>query len=77
MECCYSFDFPKLDEAMQRNTYFFYGEDEKAYKTCYKNVQKSYPHANFRIEKGHGHMTYSCEYTDEYVNWLQDIIVAK
>ena len=77
VECCYSFDFPKLDEAMQRNTYFFYGEDEKAYKTCYKNVHKAYPHANFRIEKGHGHMTYSCEYTDEYVNWLQDIIVAK
>ena len=56
---------------------FFYGEDEKAYKTCYKLVKKVYPHANYRIEKGHGHMTYSCEYTDEYVNWLQDIIEAK
>ncbi len=77
VECCYTFDFPKLDETMQQNTYFFYGEDEKAYKTCYKLVQKAYPHANYRIEKGHGHMTYSCEYTDEYVNLLKDIIEGK
>lgn len=77
VECCYTFDFPVLDCDMQRNTYFFYGEDEKAYKSCYKLVKKAYPHANYRIEKGHGHMTYSCEYTDEYVNWLQDIIEAK
>lgn len=74
VECCYTFDFPVLDEAMQKRTYFFYGEDEKAYKTCYKLVKQAYPHANYRIEKGHGHMTYSCEYTEEYVNWLQDII---
>ncbi|MBE5866724.1 MAG: hypothetical protein E7292_11030 [Lachnospiraceae bacterium] len=74
VECCYTFDFPALDEAMQKRTYFFYGEDEKAYKTCYKLVKKAYPYANYRIEKGHGH--YSCEHTDEYVNWLQDIIEA-
>lgn len=77
VECCYTFDFPELDEAMQKRTYFFYGEDEKAYKTCYKLLKKAYPHAIYCIEKGHGHMTYSCEYTDEYVNWLQDIIEAK
>ena len=77
VECCYTFDFPALDDNMQKNTYFFYGEDEKAYKTCYKLVHKAYPHANYRIEKGHGHMTYSCEYIDEYVNWLKDIIEAK
>ena len=77
VECCYTFDFPALDEVMQKHTYFFYGEDEKAYKTCYKLVKKAYPHANYRIEKGHGHMTYSCEYTDEYVDWLKNIIEAK
>ncbi len=74
VECCYTFDFPMLDCDMQKNTYFFYGKDEKAYKSCYKFVKKAYPYANYRIEKGHGHMTYSCEYTDEYVNWLKDII---
>ena len=74
VECCYTFDFPKLDENMQKHTYFFYGEEEKAYKTCYKLVQKAYPKANYRVEKGHGHMTFSCEYTKEYVAWLQDII---
>lgn len=77
VECCYTFDFPMLDCDMQKNTYFFYGEDEKAYKSCYKLVKKAYPHANYRIEKEHGHMTYSCEYTDEYVNWLKDIMEAQ
>lgn len=74
VECCYTFDFPKLDAAMQKRTYFFYGEDEKAYKLCYQLVKKAYPKANYQIEKGHGHMTYSCEYTDKYVAWLEDII---
>ena len=74
VECCYTFDFPKLDEKMQKHTYFFYGEDEKAYKTCYKFLQKTYPNANYRVEKGHGHMSYSCDYTDEYVSWLKNII---
>lgn len=77
VECCYSFDFPTLDGDMQKHTYFFYGEDEKAYKSCYKFVKEAYPHANFRIEKEQGHMTYSCEHTDEYVEWLQAIIEEK
>lgn len=74
VECCYTFDFPKLDDEMQSHTYFVYGEEEKAYKSCYKLVKKAYPHANFHVETGHGHMTYSCEHTDEYVKWLQEII---
>lgn len=77
VECCYTFDFPVLDNDMQKKTYFFYGEDEKAYKTCYKLIQKAYPYANYHIEKGHGHMTYSCEYIDEYVNWIKEIVEAK
>lgn len=74
VECCYTFDYPKIDENMQAHTYFFYGDEEKAYKTCYKLVKKAYPGANFYVEKGHGHMTYSCEYTDKYANWLKKII---
>lgn len=74
VECCYTFDFPNLNEDMQKHTYFFYGEDEKAYKTCYKLLQKTYPQANFYVEEGHGHMTYSCEHTDKYVEWLKNII---
>lgn len=74
VECCYTFDFPPLSDDMQTHTHFFYGEDEKAYKTCYKLVQQAYPQANFYVKKGHGHMTYSCEYTKEYVKLLKDII---
>ena len=77
VECCYTFDFPVLDCDVQKNIYFFYGKDEKAYKSCYKLVKKAYPYANYRIEKDHGHMTYSCEYTDEYVNLLKDIIESQ
>ena len=73
VECCYTFDFPEMDEEMQENMYFFYGTDEKAYKTCYKGVKKAYPKARYKIEEGQGHMTYSCEHTDEYVKWLKTI----
>lgn len=74
VECCYTFDFPELSEEMQKCTYFFYGEDEKAYKTCYKYVKKAYPNANYRVEKGQGHITYACEFTNEYVKKLKNII---
>lgn len=74
VECCYTFDYPEVDEEMQKRTYFFYGEDEKAYKTCYKLVKKAYPLANYRVEKGHGHISYSCERTEEYVAWLRKIM---
>lgn len=74
VECCYTFDYPEVDEEMQKHTYFFYGEDEKAYKTCYKLVKKAYPLANYRVEKGHGHISYSCDFTEEYVAWLREIM---
>lgn len=74
VECCYTFDFPKANEDMQKHMYFFYGEDEKAYKTCHKLVKNAYPKANIYVEKGHGHMSYSCDYTEEYVDWLKKII---
>lgn len=45
-ECCYTFDFPSFDKEIQNKMYFFYGKEEKAYKTCYSGVKKAYPYAN-------------------------------
>ena len=73
MECCYTFDFPVMSEEMQKNMYFLYGAEEKAYKTCFKGVKKAYPHANYKVEDGHGHMTFSVEHTDAYVEMLKNI----
>lgn len=74
VECCYTFDFPAMEEEMQKNVHFLYGSQEKAYKTCFKGVKKAYPHANYQIEDGHGHMTYSVEHTDDYVQLLKAIM---
>ncbi len=73
VECCYTFDFPPATKEMQKQMYFFFGEDEKAYKTCRKGIKKAYPEANYRVEKGQGHMTFSCENTKVYVDWLKEI----
>lgn len=70
-ECCYTFDFPPLSEEMQAHTSFFYGSEEKAYKTCYDLVHKAYPKATYLIEQGQGHVTYSCEHTDDYVQLVR------
>ena len=64
----------QLHKGEVHEIYFFYGEDEKAYKTCYKLVKKAYPGANYQIKKGHGHMSYSCECTEEYINELKRIL---
>lgn len=39
-ECCYTLDFPAFDKETQNKMYFFYGKEEKAYKTCYSGVKK-------------------------------------
>lgn len=75
-ECCYTFDYPPLSEEMQHHTTFLYGDNEKAYKTCYKAVIQHYPHANYRIIPGQGHCTWSCMHTDEYIAILRGIIDA-
>ena len=74
VECCYTFDFPVMEKNNQDNLYFFYGTDEKAYKTCYKYVKLAYPQANYIVKNGHGHLPYSCEYTAEYAEWLRKIV---
>lgn len=68
VECCYTFNFPNMTEEMQKNICFFYGEDEKAYKTCINGVTKAYPKSKIIVKKGHGHITYACECTDEYIH---------
>lgn len=39
--------------------------------------KKVYTYARYKVEEGHGHMRYSCEYTDEYVGWLKKICSNK
>ena len=73
VECCYTFDFPEFSADMQKNMYFLYGTDEKAYKACCKGVKKAYPYANYILKDGHGHLTYSVESTDEYIKILRKI----
>ena len=73
VECCYTFDFPTISEEMQQRMYFFYGEEEKAYKTCFKGVKKAYPKANYRVESGYGHLTYACKNIEMYVEWMKEI----
>lgn len=57
-ECCYTFDFPSFDKETQNKMYFFYGKEEKAYKTCYSGVKKAYPQANSIFKEGYGHLMY-------------------
>lgn len=54
--------------------HFFYAGEEKVCKSCYKYVKSAYPKANYRIESGYGHLTYSIRNTDEYLAWLSDIL---
>ena len=73
-ECCYTFDFPRLDDDIQKIMYFFYAKEEKAYRTCINGVKKAYPNANYEIVEGYGHLTYSVKNRDEYINKLKKII---
>lgn len=72
-ECCYTFDFPKFDEKVQREMYFLYAKEEKAYRACYAGVKAAYPKAKYNIVEGYGHLTYSVKHTDEYVKRLKEI----
>ena len=71
-ECCYTFDFPKLNSHIQKSMYFFYAREEKAYKTCIHGVKKAYPNANYEVVDGYGHLTYSVKNRDEYIKKLKN-----
>jgi pimeloyl-ACP methyl ester carboxylesterase len=72
-ECCYTFDFPAFDESNQKKLYFLYAKEEKAYKTCFKKVKKTYPNANYKVVTGYGHMTYSARETERYTQMIRKI----
>ena len=72
-ECCYTFDFPSFDKESQNKMYFFYGKEEKAYKTCYRGVKKAYPQSNYIFKEGYGHLMYSMKKTDDYIEILKEI----
>lgn len=76
VECCYTFDFPQFDAEIQRRMHFFYDKDEKACRTCLKLVRNAYPHADYRIVSGYGHLTYCCRHTEDYVDWIRQICSA-
>ena len=73
-ECCYTFDFPKLNEDIQKNMHFFYAKQEKAYKTCINGVKKAYPNAVYEVVDGYGHLTYSLKNRDEYIKKLKGLL---
>lgn len=72
-ECCYTFDFPTIAGEMQKQMHFFYAAEEKAYKTCFRQVFKAYPQANYKIVSGYGHMTYSLKKKNEYIKMLRSL----
>jgi hypothetical protein len=72
-ECCYTFDFPVFDESFQKNLYFFYAKEEKAYRTCIKGVKKAYPYARYKVVSGFGHLTYSVRETEKYTEIIRRI----
>ncbi len=74
VECCYTFDFPEMNEDMQKNICFFFGEDEKAYKTCFKGIDNAYPVSKKIVKKNHGHLTYACECTEDYVELINKFL---
>lgn len=53
--------------------YFFYGKDEKAYKSCYNGVKKAYPSANYKVVAGYGHLTYSIKNTADYIDRIKSV----
>jgi hypothetical protein len=76
-ECCYTFDFPAFEEDFQKNLYFFYAREEKAYKTCIKGVKKAYPAARYKVVSGYGHLTYSVRETEKYMQMIRKICGIK
>ncbi len=71
VDCCYTFDYPEFPTEFLPHMHFFYAKEEKAYTACFKYVKKAYPKADFRVESGFGHLTYSLKNTDQYIDWLR------
>ncbi len=74
VECCYTFDFPKLPSDVEHSMHFFYGKSEKAYKLSFGSVRKAYPNAVYIIKAGYGHCTYMSKNTDDYMSLMRQVM---
>lgn len=77
VECCYTFNFPKFAQNVEKNLHFFYGGEEKAYKLCYKGTKNAYPNADFIIKDGYGHCTYVVKNKEKYIQLLYEMMMQK
>ena len=69
-DACVTFDFPALDAEFQKKLYFFYSEEESAWRFCRRRLKKAYPHAQYHLVSGYGHVGYPGEHLKEYCGWL-------
>ena len=69
-DACVTFDFPAIDSDFQKKMYFFYSKEESAWRFCHRRLQKSYPHARYKLVSGYGHVGYPGEHLEEYCGWL-------
>ena len=69
-DACVTFDYPTMDEEFQRHMYFFYSKEESAWRFCHRKLKKAYPHAQYKLVSGYGHVGYPGEHLTEYCGWL-------
>ncbi|MBQ9154215.1 MAG: hypothetical protein IJ130_10420 [Solobacterium sp.] len=69
-DACVTFDFPALDAEFQKKLYFFYSEEESAWRFCRRRLKKAYPYAQYHLVSGYGHVGYPGEHLKEYCGWL-------
>ena len=71
-----TFDYPAMDEDFQRHLYFFYSKEESAWRFCHKKLKKAYPHAQYKLVSGYGHVGYPGEHLTEYCGWLSALALG-
>lgn len=72
-DACVTFDFPKLERDFQRHLCFFYSREESAWRFCHRKLKKAYPHAQYRLVSGYGHVGYPGEHLKEDCGWLSGL----
>lgn len=65
--------FPKLNEELQKNTFFEFGSIEDHYKYR-KNLKKAYPFAHYLIFEGYNHMQYQIRDPKGFAIMLEFVI---
>ena len=69
-DACVTFDYPAMDEDFQKRLCFFYSGEESAWRFCHRKLLKTYPHAQYILVSGYGHIGYPGEHPEEYCGWL-------